>query len=46
MMALTTEKKVGIFFLAALFALGVIIELVESWNPFAVEKDYRTYFFV
>ena len=43
-MALTTEKKVGIFFLVALFALGVIIELVEDWNPFAIEKDYRTYF--
>jgi len=41
---MSTEKKVGIFFLLALIALGVMIELVEDWHPFEVQKDYRAYF--
>jgi len=41
---MTTEQKVGLFFLAALIALGGMIELVEEWKPFEKQMDYRTYF--
>lgn len=43
-MALSTEKKVGLFFLATIFALAVVIELVEDWRPFETRNDYRAYF--
>ncbi len=43
-MALSTEKKVGIFFLLALVALGIMIEAVEDWNPFEERLSYHTYF--
>ncbi len=43
-MALSTEKKVGIFFLAALLLLGVIIEFVEGWTPFEKKVSYHAYF--
>jgi phospholipid/cholesterol/gamma-HCH transport system substrate-binding protein len=43
-MALSTEKKVGIFFLLSLVALGGLIELVEDWRPFQSKNDYHTYF--
>ena len=43
-MGLSIEKKVGGFFLIALFSLGVFIELVEDWNPFIGQRDYFTYF--
>ncbi len=43
-MNISTEKKVGIFFLATLIALGVMIELVQGWSPFEKRLDYRAYF--
>lgn len=43
-MAITIEKKVGIFFLLALITLGVMIELVQDWNPFERKVGYTTYF--
>lgn len=43
-MGLSIEKKVGGFFLIALFTLGVFIELVEDWNPFIEQREYFTYF--
>lgn len=41
---LSTEQKVGLFFLVALVALAVMIELVEDWRPFETQNDYRTFF--
>lgn len=43
-MALSTEKRVGIFFLLTLCVLAVMIELVEDWKPFTEQREYRTYF--
>ncbi|MEJ2699222.1 MAG: MlaD family protein [Desulfuromonadales bacterium] len=43
-MGLSTEKKVGIFFLLALVALAVMIELVQGWHPFQVRKAYHALF--
>ncbi len=43
-MALSTEKKVGIFFLLALVALAVMIELVQGWHPFQARKEYQALF--
>lgn len=43
-MDMSTEKRVGIFFLLALFTLGVMIEVVEDWNPFERKSVYTTYF--
>lgn len=43
-MELSTEKKVGIFFLLSLITLGVMIELVEDWNPFEQRHEYASYF--
>ena len=43
-MAISTEKKVGLFFLLTLIALGVLIEVVEDWNPFEKRVQYHTYF--
>lgn len=43
-MKLSTEQKVGLFFLVTLMVLGVIIELVEDWKPFEKQFPYRTYF--
>ncbi len=43
-MALSTEKTVGIFFLVAIIALGVMIELVEDWRPFETQYAYNTRF--
>lgn len=41
---LSTEKKVGFFFLISLFALGVIIELVQDWRPFEEQTPYQALF--
>ncbi|WP_432822225.1 MlaD family protein [Trichloromonas sp.] len=41
---MSTEKKVGFFFLLTLCVLAVMIELAEDWQPFTVQKEYRTYF--
>jgi len=43
-MAVSTEQKVGLFFLVSLIALGVLIELVEEWRPFEKQYAYRAYF--
>lgn len=43
-MAMSSEKKVGLFFLLALLALGVMIELVQGWHPFQTQKAYKAYF--
>lgn len=43
-MAVSTEQKVGLFFLASLLVLGVLIELVEDWQPFEKQYPYRAYF--
>ena len=42
-MALSVEKKVGIFFVAGLIVLGVMLEIGEKWNPFDKKVSYRTY---
>jgi len=43
-MSLSTEQKVGLFFLFALIMLGVMIELVEDWKPFETQYDYVALF--
>ena len=43
-MAMSVEQKVGLFFLAALVLLAVMIELVEDWRPFESQYDYVAYF--
>lgn len=43
-MELSIEKRVGIFFLLTLVTLGVMIELVEDWDPFERRLNYATYF--
>lgn len=43
-MSLSTEQKVGLFFLFALVMLGVMIELVEDWKPFETQYDYVALF--
>lgn len=43
-MDLTIEKKIGIFFMLAIITLGVMIELVEDWNPFELRLQYSVYF--
>lgn len=39
-MALSTEQKVGLFFLATLILLAIMIELVEDWRPFEDQYAY------
>ena len=43
-MAVSTEQKVGLFFLATLILLAVMIELVEDWRPFEDQYSYVAYF--
>lgn len=43
-MAISVEQKVGLFFLAALILLAVMIELVQDWRPFEDQYAYRAYF--
>ena len=43
-MAISVEQKVGLFFLAALILLAVMIELVEDWRPFEDQYAYLAYF--
>ena len=40
-MAISVEQKVGLFFLATLVLLAVMIEFVEDWRPF---EDQYAYF--
>ena len=42
-MSLSTEKKVGFFFIAGLVLLGVMLEMGEKWNPFTKNVPYKTY---
>ncbi len=39
-MAISVEQKVGLFFLAALILIAVMIELVEDWRPFEDQYLY------
>ncbi|KIH75827.1 phospholipid/cholesterol/gamma-HCH transport system substrate-binding protein [Geoalkalibacter ferrihydriticus] len=43
-MAISTEKKVGLFFLVALVALALLIEFVEEIRPFESQVEYVAYF--
>jgi len=43
-MGMNTEQKVGLFFIVALVALAVMIELVEDWQPFEKMSPYYTHF--
>ncbi len=42
-MALSVEKKVGMFFVFGLIILGVLLEVGEKWNPFQKNIKYKTY---
>ena len=42
-MALSTEKKVGFFFIIGLALLGIMLELGQRWNPFEKAVPYTTY---
>ncbi|GFO55490.1 ABC transporter substrate-binding protein [Geomonas sp. Red276] len=42
-MAISVEKKVGIFFILGLVVLGVLLEVGEKWNPFEKNVPYKTY---
>lgn len=42
-MALSTEKKVGLFFILGLILFGVMLELGGQWNPFEKYSHYNTY---
>ena len=42
-MALSVEKKVGMFFVLGLIILGVLLEVGEKWNPFEKNLPYKTY---
>jgi phospholipid/cholesterol/gamma-HCH transport system substrate-binding protein len=42
-MAITTETKVGVFFIIGLIILGTILEVGEKWNPFEKKVPYKTY---
>jgi phospholipid/cholesterol/gamma-HCH transport system substrate-binding protein len=42
-MALSTEKKVGLFFILGLILFGVMLELGGQWNPFERSIPYKTF---
>lgn len=42
-MALSTEQKVGFFFIIGLVVLGVLLEMGSLWNPFTKYHTYTTY---
>ncbi len=42
-MAISVEKKVGIFFVMGMIVLGVMLEVGEKWNPFEKKVLYKTY---
>jgi phospholipid/cholesterol/gamma-HCH transport system substrate-binding protein len=42
-MALSVEKKVGMFFVFGLVILGVLLEIGEKWHPFEKNLSYKTY---
>lgn len=43
-MQMTTEQKVGLFFIVGLVLLAIVIELVQNWNPFRTEYPFHTHF--
>jgi len=43
-MAISIEKRVGIFFLLALIVLAVMIEMVEEWHPFEDKIVFKSQF--
>ncbi len=42
-MAISVEKKVGIFFVCGMVVLGIMLEIGEKWNPFKRDVPYKTY---
>jgi phospholipid/cholesterol/gamma-HCH transport system substrate-binding protein len=42
-MSLSTEKKVGFFFILSLIVFAVMLEVGERWNPFEKDIPYKTY---
>lgn len=42
-MAISAERKVGLFFIIGLILLGVLLEIGEKWNPFEKNVPYKTY---
>ena len=42
-MALSTEKKVGLFFILGLILFAVMLELGGEWNPFEKSISYKTF---
>ncbi|MRR05940.1 MAG: MCE family protein [Deltaproteobacteria bacterium] len=42
-MALSTEKKVGLFFILGLILFTVMLELGGQWNPFEKAISYQTF---
>ncbi|MEA5114854.1 MAG: MlaD family protein [Geobacteraceae bacterium] len=42
-MALSTEKKVGFFFIIGLILFGLMLELGGQWNPFEKAVSYHTF---
>jgi phospholipid/cholesterol/gamma-HCH transport system substrate-binding protein len=42
-MAISVEKKVGMFFVFGLVILGIMLEIGEKWSPFEKKIYYKTY---
>lgn len=42
-MAMSVERKVGMFFVFGLIILGLLLEVGEKWNPFEKNVPYKTY---
>lgn len=42
-MAISVEKKVGIFFIVGLIIFGFMLEVGEKWNPFQKKVLYKTF---
>jgi phospholipid/cholesterol/gamma-HCH transport system substrate-binding protein len=42
-MTLSTEKKVGLFFILGLILFGVMLELGGQWSPFEKTAPYQTF---
>ncbi|PLX79125.1 MAG: MCE family protein [Desulfuromonas sp.] len=43
-MKVSTEQKVGLFFIVALVVLAGMIEMVQDWQPFEKQNPYHTFF--
>ena len=42
-MAMSVERKVGLFFIISFIVLGVMLETGERWNPFERKVSYKTF---